>query len=89
MRRSVTAAGAESARLDAIAASPETPENVTHACIETNAAENEKEERFGVEPAVEKKAEKAADNDGGNEYEGQLHGDRSLVRDIFCFLRGG
>src|SRR6202158_2613917 len=86
MRRSVTAAGVDSATLDAIAASRKPPENVAHAGIKTNAAEHEQENRFGMEPTVEKITEKPAHDDGGDEHEGQFHGNRSLVGDVFRFL---
>jgi len=49
MRRSVTAAGVDSATLDAIAASRKPPENVAHAGVKTNSAEHEQENRFGME----------------------------------------
>jgi len=89
MRRSVTAASRESGMLDAIAGSSETAENIANAGNKTDSAKNEKENGLGVEPAVEKIAEKAADNDGRDEYEGQLHGDSSLVGNVFCFLLCG
>ena len=86
MRRSVTAAGADSATLDAIAASREPPENVAHASEKTNAAEHEQENRLRMEPVVEKITEKSAHDDGGDEHERQFHGNRSLVGDVFRFL---
>ena len=44
-------------------------------------------EPCGVQPAVEKKAKKAADNNGGDEDKGQLHGNGSLVGDFLGFFR--
>src|SRR5882762_896867 len=86
IRRSVTAAGVDSATLDAIAASRKPPENVAHASIKTNAAEHEQENRLGMEPVVEKITKKSAHDDGGDKHEGQFHGNRSLVGDVFRFL---
>jgi len=40
-----------------------------------------------VQPAVEKKAKKAPDHDGGDEDKGQLHGNGSLVGDFLGFFR--
>src|SRR3981081_3766686 len=77
IRRSVTAAGADSATLDAIAASRKPPENVAHARIKTNAPENEQENRLRMTPVVEKITEKPADDNGCDEHEGQFHGNRS------------
>ena len=86
MRRSVTAAGGESAALDAIAASRKPPENVAHTGIKTKAAKHEQEDRLGMEPVVEKITEKPAHDNGRHEHEGQFHGDGSLVGDVFRFL---
>src|SRR5260370_6619501 len=58
MRRSVTAAGGDSATLDAIAASRKPPENVAHAGIKANAAKHEQENRLGMEPKGEKITQK-------------------------------
>src|SRR6266446_10710034 len=86
MRRSVTAPDGDSITLDAIAASRKPPENVAHAGIKTNAAKHEQENRFRMEPVVEKITEKPAHDDGGDEHEGQFHGNRSLVGNVFPFL---
>ncbi len=86
MRRSVTAAGGESAALDAIAASRKPPENIAHTGIKTKAAKHEQENRLGMEPVVEKITEKPAHDNGRDEHEGQFHGDGSLVGDVFRFL---
>src|SRR6202171_3548006 len=74
IRRSVTAAGVDSATLDAIAASRKPPENVAHGGIKTNAPENEQENRLRMKPVVEKITEKPAHDDGGDEHERQFHG---------------
>ena len=80
------AAGEESAAIEAIAASPKPAENVAHAGKKTYAPKDEKENGLGVQPAVEKIAEKPAHNHGRDEDKGQFHGDGGLVGDVFRSL---
>jgi len=62
-------------------------ENVADAGKEAYTTQNKKEYGLGVQPAVEKKAKKAPDHDGGDEDKGQLHGNGSLVGDFLGFFR--
>jgi hypothetical protein len=66
--------------------SPEAAENVAKASSESDSAKDEKENGLGVKPAVKKKAEKPADNNGRDENEGQLHGNGGLIGDVFGFF---
>src|SRR5260370_42369918 len=86
MRRSVTAAGGGWAAIEAIRASPQATKNVAHACIEPYSAEHEQEKRLGVQPVVQKIAEKPAHDDRGDEDERQFHGDSGLIGGILRFL---
>ena len=86
MRRSVTAAGGGSAAIEDMKALPQAAENVAHTGDETDSAEDKKENGLSVEPAIEKKTEAPADNDGRNEDEGQLHGDGRLIGYVLRFL---
>jgi hypothetical protein len=82
----MTAAGGGSAAIEVMRALPKAAENVPHTGDETDSAEDEKENGLGVKPAVEKETEAPTDYDSGNEDEGQLHGNGSLVGDVFRFL---
>ena len=86
MRRSATRDVEPSAALNVIAATPEPAEHVAHARIKTNAAKQEKKNRFGVKPTIEKVSQKPAYHYGRNEDERQFHGDSSLVGYVFRFL---
>jgi hypothetical protein len=69
--------------------STETPEHFFQSGGKSEAAEQQGENYFGVQPAVEKETEQAAENDRANDGEWQLHRQSRVGQVFFCFRSVG
>src|ERR1700730_11884569 len=86
MRCSVCVAGLRLTGGVAITASRQTADDVADAAEESQGTKNEHQPRIGVQPAIEKITDQAADKDRANEDKRQLHGHGELAGKIAGFF---
>src|SRR5882672_10194163 len=74
-----------STALGAIFAPRKPPQDVAYSREESDCAQQESKYHLGVQPAIEEVSHQPANNDGGHKDEGEFHGKRKLVGEIFHF----
>src|SRR5260370_37677801 len=86
MRRSVARPRGTSISLGAIFASRKPPQDVPYSRKESDPAQQEGEDHFGMQPAIEEIPHHSTQNDSRYKNEGELHGQTELVGEVLRFV---